>query len=119
MTTQRMQGMLGLAYRARQMAFGTDTVITRIRAGKAALVLLDKGAAENLFKKANDACAYYQVPLALLPEGLLGEACGKPGRMIACMAPCGFAEQLKDMLMKNQTTTQAESNAKCGGASAQ
>ena len=53
-----VSGLLGLACRAGQIALGADIALQEIRAGKAALALLDAGASEGPRKKLLDACTH-------------------------------------------------------------
>ncbi len=89
-----VRGLLGLAQRAGKLLTGTDTALSSLRAGKAKLALLDRGASENTVKKATDACIYYHVPLLFLESGLLGMACGREGRMIGIVTDQGFAGKI-------------------------
>ena len=89
--------MLGLAQRAGALRCGADPVLQQIRAGKAALVLMDSEASANTRKRAVNACAHYGVPLAELPAGLPGSAVGKPGVMLAAVQSGGFAEKLAEL----------------------
>lgn len=93
-----LRGMLGLCQRAGKMQSGADMAAAAIRAGKAHLALLDAGAADNTVKKISDACIYYHVPLLTLPQGLLGQAAGKDGRMAAAVTDAGFAARMQSMI---------------------
>ena len=85
MKDKQWAGRLGLAMRAGQVVSGDFAVEKLLRAEGAALVLLDAGASDNARKKASDACAHRGIPLAILEAGLLGQAIGKPGRIVAAV----------------------------------
>lgn len=116
-----IMGYVGLAVRARQITFGEEAVLMSVRAGKAALVLLDASASLNARKKLEDACGYRNVRLYLLPPGLIGRAAGKSGRMAACMPPGGLEKALAPWLTQScadaQTINEQTTSQMCGGAS--
>jgi ribosomal protein L7Ae-like RNA K-turn-binding protein len=91
-------GLLGLAHRAGQVSSGEDMVLTAIRKGSAALALMDESTGSNTSKRLTDACRYYRVALARLPEGELGAAIGKPNRMVAAVQKGSLAESLRAAL---------------------
>ena len=45
---KKYEGVIGLAFRARKLATGTESVLDAIRAGKSALVLVAADASEEL-----------------------------------------------------------------------
>ena len=94
----RLRGLLGLSQRAGRLLTGMDNTLGAIRTGKAILVLADESAAENTMKKLADACIYYHVPLAKLPEDLLSCATGRDGRMMGALTDAGFAEKVKGLI---------------------
>lgn len=96
--SERAWGMIGLCSRAGQTISGESGCETAVRGGKAALVLLDGGAALNLRKRFTDACAFHQVQLYTLEAGRLGHAIGKPERMVVAVKPGAMAEKLKALL---------------------
>ncbi len=99
----KAQGLIGLCARARQLASGESACELALRGGKAALVLIDQAASDNTKKKFTDACAYRRVPLCMLPEDMLGQAIGKPGRMTATIPPGNLAKQLLVLLSPDNT----------------
>ena len=90
----QMVGYIGLAMRAGQVISGEAACVNAIRAGKAAVALLDSGASENARKRLTDTCAYYSLPLVLVPEEMLQDAVGKPGRMALVLRPGGLADKV-------------------------
>ena len=97
----RIEGLLGLAMRAGQLTAGADLALREIKAGKAAAVLVDEEASENTKKKLRDACAFRRVPMHIMEAGLLDRACGREGRMAACLKKGGICDQILRLL--NQT----------------
>ena len=95
---ERVWGMIGLCARARQAVSGESGCEAAVRGGGAALVLLDDGASPNLRKRFTDACAFREVPLYTLEAGRLGQAIGKPERMVVAVKPGAMAEKLQSLL---------------------
>ena len=93
-----LYGLLGLASRAGQITLGADLTLREIKAGRAALALLDEGASEGTKKKISDACAYRHVPLHMLPEGEISGACGKEGRLAAAVKPGKLCQRMLELL---------------------
>ena len=116
---EKMRGLMGLALRAGQMTPGAAMTLDAVKAGRAALVLLDEGASENTRKKIRDACAYRRVPCFLLPEGWIDQSCGKEGRFAAAVAPGGLCEQMRRLMDAQVQTDNIDQNqfAERGGAS--
>jgi len=101
MANNRLRGMLGLCQRAGGLQSGADQVVHAIRSGACRLALIDGDAAANTVKKITDSCIYYHVPYQLLPPGLLAEASGKDGRMIAAVTSEGFARRLETLIQES------------------
>ena len=97
----RMAGYIGLAFRAGQTVTGEGACVSAIRAGKAAVAMLDGAASENAVKRFTDACAHHRVPLIKLPPDLIQKAVGKPGRMSLVIAPGGLAEKTLECMGKD------------------
>lgn len=96
-----VSGLLGLACRAGQIALGADIALQEIRAGKAALALLDAGASEGTKKKLLDACAFRSVPVYTLAEDEISRACGRDGRMAAAVRKGNLAKRMEELLAMN------------------
>ena len=90
----RARNMLGLCARAGRLVSGEKACIQAIRSGGVRAVVLDAAAAKNAVKSVTDACRSHSVPLVIAPEGALGDAIGKPGRMVAAVTAPGMAEQI-------------------------
>ncbi len=100
----KIEGLLGLAMRAGQLTVGADLTLREIKAGKAALVLMDAQASENTKKKLQDACAFRRVPLHIMEAGLIDAACGREGRMAAALKKGSMAGQISQMLNQAENT---------------
>jgi ribosomal protein L7Ae-like RNA K-turn-binding protein len=97
--SEKVCSMIGLCMRAGQVISGESGCEAAVRGGgKVALVLLDGGAAPNLRKRFTDACAFHRVPLYTLEAGRLGQAIGKPERMVAAIQPGTMAQRLQTLL---------------------
>ena len=97
-----VSGLLGLACRAGQIVLGADIALQEIRAGKAALALLDAGASEGTRKKLLDACTFRSVPVYTLPENEISRACGRDGRMAAAVRKGNLANRMQELLSENE-----------------
>lgn len=90
----RALSMLGLCARAGKLISGEKACLQSIRSGGVYAVLLDAAAAGNAVKSISDACSYHEVPLFRTPEYELGDAIGKPGRMVVGITDPKFAERV-------------------------
>ena len=90
----RALNMLGLCARAGKLISGEKACLQSIRAGGVYAVVLDAGASGNAVKSITDACSHHHVTLLTAPEFELGDAIGKPGRMVAGIADPGFAGRI-------------------------
>ena len=93
----RALNMLGLCARAGKLISGEKACLQLIRGGGAHVVLMDAGAAKNAVKSITDACSHHQVPLLQAPESELGDAIGKPGRMVVAVTDAGFAKRIIEL----------------------
>ena len=106
--------------RAGQVTLGANLALNVIRSGKAALVLVDESASANTRKKMTDACVYRRVPMYLLPQGLIDEACGKDSRFAAALSAGGLADKIRQILQNQGIPDQIDQKQNCaerGGAS--
>lgn len=94
---KRMLNMLGLCMRAGRIISGEKACVQAVRAGGACAVVLDRAAAKNAVKAVSDACAFHQVPLVYAPENELGDAIGKPGRMVAAITDPSMADRILEL----------------------
>lgn len=109
---KRVRGLMGLCVRARQAVFGEDGCLKLVRAGECGLLLVDAGASAATRDKYRGACRSAETPMVTLPEGLLSEATGRPGRAMAVRRG-GLAKQLAGLI--GDQTNESENHG--GGAS--
>ena len=97
-TEDRVIGFLGLCMRAGRIVSGQEACVDLVRAGDAALVLLDGGASDNTRKRLGDACHSHDTPAYELSPGALGHSIGKAGRMVIALRSDGMTDKLLSML---------------------
>lgn len=91
--------MLGLAYRARKLTTGEDTIIKDIQAKRAKLVLIANDISEQTEKKITDKCRTYNVPyFKVADRDTLAHAIGKSSRVAVAIIDQGFARKIQSML---------------------
>ena len=100
--------MVGLCARAGKCLYGETGCLSGIRAGKVRLMLLDETVSENTRKRFADACAFRNVPLAVVSEQTAAAA-GKPGRKLIAVADQNFASALLKLYRSLPNTSEGES----------
>lgn len=91
--------LLGLAYRARKVVSGEESVMKEIRSSSAKIVLLSGDASGNTAKKVTDKCKYYNIPYKRVSDReILGRAIGKESRVVVAVTDQGFAKKLLNLL---------------------
>ena len=90
----RALNMLGLCMRAGKVISGEKACVQAIRAGGAYCAIIDRAAAGNAVKSVTNACTFHQVPLIWAEENALGDAIGKPGRMVAAVTDPSMADRI-------------------------
>ncbi|AEI44296.1 YlxQ family RNA-binding protein [Paenibacillus mucilaginosus] len=94
-TNNKFFNNLGLAMRAGKVITGEDMVIESVRHGEAKLVIIAEDASAGTYKKVNDKCSYYQVPLHQFGRReQLGASIGKEARVVLAVTDAGFARML-------------------------
>lgn len=93
--------------KAGKLALGIPPTEQAIRAGHAHLVLLDEGASALSQKSVRDACAFRGVRLITVPEGAIGDAVGRPGRMAVAVTDAGLAGALLRKIAPDDISGQA------------
>ena len=75
--------MLGLAARARNLAFGAELTVQNVRSGKTALVMVASDASQNTKKRVLNCCKYYECEYREIPVGSneLAAAVGRTGAL--------------------------------------
>ncbi len=101
MNTDRLRGLMGLSVRAGQAVFGEDGCLKTLRAGQCGVLLLDRGISPAAADRYRGICERQGIPLAVLPEDLLEDATGRPGRAMAVKAG-SLAESIKGCLQAIQ-----------------
>lgn len=98
MTNKRALGMLGLAARAGKLASGAFQVEKALESGAAKLVLMDESASKQTAETYTALCANKNVPLEVLSEDELGQAIGKPGRVVAAVTDDSFSRKICELI---------------------
>ena len=93
MDERRMKGLMGLCVRAGQAVFGEDGCRRAVAGGQCGILLADGRISGNSRKRYEELCERTGTRMAVLPEGLLEEATGKPGAAMA-VKQGSFAEQM-------------------------
>ncbi len=93
MDERKLRGLMGLCVRAGQAVFGEDGCVKTLRSGECGALLLDGGISPAALEKYRKLCERQGAVLLLLPEDLLEEATGRPGRAMA-VRKGSFAEQM-------------------------
>ncbi len=94
---------LGLAMRAGKLVTGEDMVIESVRSGETKLVIVAEDASAGTFKKVNDKCIYYQVPIHQYGRrDQLGASIGKEARVVIGINDAGFARMLLKQLDRTE-----------------
>lgn len=99
MSDDRWQGLLGLAYRARKVVSGEETVLAAVRQGDACLVIISSDASDRTQKTISDKCRHYGIPLkSAADRRTLGNAIGKEARVTLAVTDPGFGKKLNEYL---------------------
>ena len=111
MDENRVRGYMGLSVRAGMAVFGEEGCLKSVRNQTCALLLVDAAASENTLSRYRSACKNTGIPYFILPEDLLWQATGRPGKAMA-VKPGGLADQLIGLL----SSQDGEKKDKVGGA---
>lgn len=96
---QRLEGAIGLCFRAGRCVSGTQACQEAIRRGEALLVLIDPSASAATVDQWEDMCRYYGADFRRLPEEeMLSRLFGKENRRIAAVTDPGFAGMIGKLL---------------------
>jgi len=93
----KLLSMVGLAARAGRLVSGVQAVDIALRKGQCKLVVIDEDASINAKKQMEDACVHRKTPLITVSASSLGDAIGKPGRMIAAVTDDSFAGRIHQL----------------------
>lgn len=83
MNDQKLSGLIGLAFKARQAVSGMEACRVLCRSGKCGVILLDDDAGTNTRKKAEEICRRSGSELRILPAGMIERATGRCNIIIA------------------------------------
>ena len=92
-----LNGLLGLARRARKIASG-DSVLKSLQNKSAKLVLICEDTGNNTKKKLIDKCTYYEVPYGFIDSTILNQAIGEYNKKAVSILDEGFAKKLQTCL---------------------
>ena len=99
MEKQKALNLLGMAYRARMIINGYDSVMDAIIKGKAKIVLIANDASEKTIEAFDKKCFYYKVDMCLALNSLeLSKAIGKGLVKVLAISDEGFTKSLKKLL---------------------
>lgn len=88
----KLRGAMGLAMKAGKCAAGDFACEKLIKGGEARLAALDTSASLNTKERYRGMCARAGIPMIEIAD--MGDAIGKPGRMIAAFTDEGFANMI-------------------------
>ncbi|HMM31745.1 MAG TPA: L7Ae/L30e/S12e/Gadd45 family ribosomal protein [Clostridia bacterium] len=93
-TDEKMRSALGFSMRSGNLLAGDFACENAVKKGKAKLVVLDESASANTKERYQGLCERAGIPCVLMES--MGEAVGKPGRMIAAVTDVSFAKMVGD-----------------------
>lgn len=99
----RLFNTIGLCQKAGACKSGTDMTEHEIRAKRAKLVLVERGASEQTRKSFANLCAYYGAELVEIET--IGAAIGKPERVVLAVINDNFANMIRKALVEEGETT--------------
>lgn len=103
-----MSNAIGLCMKAGRCRSGDFVSEKLVRAGEARLVLLDQRAADATRERYRHLCQRENVPLILVPE--MGEAIGKPERIVAVVTDQGFATMIQGAVAQDAAARDAQAS---------
>lgn len=100
MDEKKALSLLGLAMRAGQVTHGDGPCEREVRAGRAALVLLDEGVSESTRDRYIKLCRERNIPLHETSRNALGRAIGKENRMVAAVPKGSLRDRMAALLFE-------------------
>jgi ribosomal protein L7Ae-like RNA K-turn-binding protein len=94
MNQNKFLAALGFSMRAGRCVSGDEACEKAVKSGKAKLVLVDKQASEKTLERWRGLCA--RTDLMIIETEQLGNAIGKPGRMVVVILDKGFSDMIAD-----------------------
>ena len=107
MNEQKLYGLIGLAFRARQAESGMEACRILIRSGKCGIMLIDLDTGPNTRKKCAELCEASHTPLVVLPAGMIENATGK-NSMVICMKKGSFTEEIRRIVPDENSASGTE-----------
>lgn len=99
MEKQKALNLLGMAYRARMVINGYDSVMDAIIKGKAKIVLIANDASDKTIEAFDKKCFYYKIDMCQVFDSLeLSKAIGKGLVKVLAISDEGFTKSLKKLL---------------------
>lgn len=96
---QAYLNLLGLAYRAKKVTLGEESIIRDIQKGKAKLILIANDIGPQTKKKLIDKSHFYQIPIRTVDDrDTISHAVGKTGRVAIAINDEGFASKISSLL---------------------
>lgn len=101
MTNQQVLNLVGLAYRARRVSLGVETIVSDIQKNQVYFLLIATDIEDNSKKQLIDKCITYDVPYEqVATRQQLGHAIGKQARVAVGIKDAGFAQKFQSLLQK-------------------
>ncbi|MBQ3079275.1 MAG: ribosomal L7Ae/L30e/S12e/Gadd45 family protein [Clostridia bacterium] len=98
----KLLSMLGLSARAGKIASGRDAVEIALQKKVAKLIVIDASASESTKKAVYEMAERSGVTAIEIQRDSLGQAIGKPGRILAAVTDQSFADRIHQLsLMKS------------------
>jgi len=92
--------LIGLAYRARKCAEGTESIIRQMQLKQVFLLLIAEDISAGSRKKLTDKCTSYNIPyVEVADRKSLGQAIGKQERVAIAILDEGFSKKLQSLLL--------------------
>ncbi|MFA5560990.1 MAG: ribosomal L7Ae/L30e/S12e/Gadd45 family protein [Acholeplasmataceae bacterium] len=90
-----MLKLIGLAYRAKKVAVGTELVLNKVRQKQVFLVMIATDTSQGTKKKVYDKCKTYQVEvMEMFASNEISEAIGKRDIKVLGITDQGFSKAL-------------------------
>lgn len=98
---KKVLDLLGLCARSRRVRSGEELSAKAVKSGDAKLAFMDEGASDLAKRVFEAICETHGVRLFYIPDGMLGDAIGKPGRMAAVVVDEGFARRMFEIIRRD------------------
>ncbi len=96
MINNKILGLIGLAARARKIAFGADSVEQEIKKKKVELVIVAEDSSERTKNKFEKLSEEYKIPILIIGEiEVLSKAIGKSNKAIIGIEDINFSNEIQ------------------------